>query len=117
MDVRQRLLAQYLGGDGVDNEVVAEQQAVEMGEMHTAEDQSVGQGQLVILSGGYAHPGAQGLEALGGQPSHPPKADNQNLGAVDGNGQMLHSQLDGSFRCGERISDGTQFLHNQTLSR
>ena len=74
--------------------------------MLPAEAHGLGPGQLFILPGGHAHPGAQGLETLGGEPPHPAEADYQYLGTVDGDGQMLHCQLDGPLCRGDGVGHG-----------
>ncbi len=71
--------------------------------MLPAEPHGLGPGQLLILSGGHAHPCPQSLETLGGKPPHPAIADDQHPGAVDGDGQMLHGQLDGPLRRGHGV--------------
>ena len=74
--------------------------------MFPAEPHGLGPSQLFVLPGGHAHPCPQSLEALGGEPAHPAEAGHQHPGAVDGDGQVLHRQLNGPLRRGHGVGHG-----------
>ena len=48
-------LAQYLGGDGIDDQIIAAQPALQMAQLFSAKAHSLGPGQLVVPPGSHAH--------------------------------------------------------------
>ena len=106
--------AQHPGGDGVDDEVIAAKPPRQLAQRLRPKAHGLGPGELVIFPGGHSDPGPQGMEAVGGELAHPSEAQHQGPAAVDGDGQVLHGQLDGPLRRGHGVGH-RQFLPGKVV--
>ena len=68
--------------------------------------QSLGAGQIGEFAGRHRHVRPQRYQQPGQRLPHPAVAGDEAAGAADGDGQLLHGQLDGPLGRGHGIRDG-----------
>lgn len=107
LQICQFRLPQNADRDGIDHQIIAAKPALQLPGVLHAVAAVLCPGQVGIPAGRHADPGLQARQPVGQHPAQTAVADHQNPGAVEGNGQLLHSQLDGPLCGGHRLSERT----------
>lgn len=95
LQILQLLPAQQEGGGGVNNEVVGAQPAPQLVGALGVVSPDLRPGQIIIAAGRHGDMGAQALELVGQHPAQPSGAQKEDPGGVEGDGKLLHGELDG----------------------
>ena len=110
----QFLRAKEKGRDGVENDLILGKLPGHLDERNGGEPVAFRPGQLLVFPRSNADLSAQSGKSLGSQLSHPSTAGDQHLGLVDGDGKLLHGQLDSALGGGNAVGDD-QFLPGEII--